>query len=354
MSKAKKPTVDDLTRKKLLYAKQFYLHGEQHARAKNPVDRMIAIHQFHIAVEIALKAVYVKCASSEEIKRDKGKTGLKHLYFEELLKAIKPHCSWITVPLEDFLLNKLNERRHMAQHEAEPIASEHLPEYQVHTKDFLVECFLNEFEVKFDELDLSGFILDSYLKGGLSKAKELIELGETYLSVAFSKLVYYEARFTSFSLRFGSIREFPSLVKAKVRTNLGIRPFEDDFPYSPEILKLSEAFIDVWEDFSKELEKTLVQTISVGGTDEWEDRNRFLDISPRIVFLNPQGEINTVSRKGEGPPRISDALWAYEYAVRCILDWQGHGFKPKWLEKDMKFFEWAKDQIEAKRKEASN
>jgi len=346
--KRKRKSLDDITRKKLLYAKQFYVHGEKHTRLKSSVDRMIAIHQFHAAVEIVLKAVYVKYAASEGIKRKKGK-GLKHLYFDELLREIKPHCDWITVPIEDYLLNKLNEKRHMAQHEAEPIASEYLPEYQVRTKDFLVECFLNEFGVKFDELDLVDAICDPKLRQVLIWGKELTSSGEYELSVVFSKLVFEIALIGLQEL----LPYIPDPNYSSSRIENSFRSLRNE---STELLsalgKFSDEVARIIDKLAQGMEKVSMLTLVVGEAGNIKDYFRFENTHPK--YINWAMNRNDVFYEHKEEATIpEDVIWLRNYVVETLLSLQREGLLIKWGEYWLRLYKWAESQIEAKRKEAS-
>lgn len=247
------------------------------------------------------------------------------------MKAVKPHCNWITVFLEDFLLNKLDERRHMAQHEAEPIASEHLPEYQVHTKDFLEVCFLKEFEVKFDELDLADAISDPKFCKLLKLTSQLIESGKYKLAVMVSKKVHSIASecFETHLWRLDSIH------------------FEDEVSdLADETCKVLEAILGV-------------------GNRSWRDYNLFRRIPPvRVKIHEETGEPVPLLLSYEKDPSNTkrEALWIRDYVIESLLNWQERGFYPTWptppehaLGKGIYelFWEWAESQIEAKRKGAS-
>ncbi len=48
------------TFRRLLLAKQLYLHGLEHSYIKGSLNKMISIHNFHNAIEITLRAIFLR------------------------------------------------------------------------------------------------------------------------------------------------------------------------------------------------------------------------------------------------------------------------------------------------------
>lgn len=339
-SKEKHLPIDDITRKKLLYAKQFYLHGEQHARQQNPVDRMIAIHQFHIAIEIAIKAVFSKLFPKEKIG---------FMQFNTIVKKIRPKCPWLTDSRNEFL-EKLNERRNDVQHAAEVLASEHMSEYQIKSEDILEDCLSQQFGVKFDELDVADAVSDERLRQVLVWAGELIYLEEHEYSIAFSKLVYGVASKYVRS-RVDIFREVPGI---HLSDTIGM-DLEESVAYDDEEL---QAFKDsVYSGFRiilSGMKDIIVQLQTVGRAGGLHNYMSMTFLAPEI-YSRKSGEIVF---RGSDPefeyvPHKDDAEKVRDYVMNCIIAWQETGLQPKWGKEDFKYFEWAEKQIEAKRKEAS-
>lgn len=349
MSKAEKPTVDDLTRKKLLYAKQFYLHGEKHARAKNPVDRMIAVHHFHIAAEIALKAAYMIIDPSVD---------LMNVSFPKVKEEVKNRYEWLV----DFnvFLNDLNSVRNKTQHKAEVVAPEDVPDYQMRTWNFLSEFFRRVFGVSYEELDIADRIDDERLKQVLMWARELIDLENYQESVAYSKGAY-EIALKAFDKRFQNLEFLGRQVDSRLRLRLtgryaaairdhNVSAFKDDF------LEFYSQTVRFLEDFTKENLKTLKSIVATGDYGNWQDRNQFYNIRPNVVW-NAAGGLTylpIINERPEIEPQKKDANWIREFVIGAIIDWQERGFEPKWGDFYLKCFDWAQSQIETKRKEASN
>src|SRR5262245_5200715 len=123
-----------VTLRRLLLAKQLFLHAAEHAKKHNDVDKIIAVHNFHNSIEVTLKSVLFFYA----ISTSKG----FNIDFETLTKDIDEHFKGHSVQLpyrSD--LRSLNNARNMAQHNAtEPPASV-MEEWRVITEKFLRQSF---------------------------------------------------------------------------------------------------------------------------------------------------------------------------------------------------------------------
>lgn len=349
MSKAKKPAVDDVTRKKLLYAKRFYQHGEEHARQQNPIDRMIAIHQFHAAIEITIKAVFSKLFPNEKIG---------FVQFNTIVKKIRSQCPWITDSRVEFL-ERLNERRNDVQHAAEVLATEHIPEYQVKSKDFLEDCLSQHFGIKFAELDLADAINDEKIREALLWVKEYIEMGEYEDAVALCKGIYKIVEQT-FDERLHRLESLKTQIGSRLRLGRGgryvhaikdqnLRAFKDDF------LSAHSETIRAFENLIDELLELFKSVISVGESGNWSDKQHFLSVYPDAAWMQ-SGNLRylpIIPAKLAIDATEEEAVWVREYVIRSIIDWQDRGFEPKWRAFELPLFESAQKQIEAKRKEAA-
>jgi len=332
LSKVKKSKVDDLTLKKLLYAKQFYIHGEQHARQpQNPFNRMIALHHFHIAIEIAIKAVFCRLFPDEKV-------GYKQ--FNTLVKKIQPQCVWITDSWKEFL-ERLNDRRNDVQHATEVLASEHMTEYQVHTKDYLDLCFLEEFEVNFDALDLVDGVSDSKLRDVLIWSKELICMGKYKDSVAFSKLVH-RMGYEFFQQRTGRLSTLHFDIDQKLIRGMG----EDTAGTFQE--SVSKSF----EMIINEIKKMASLLLTSGRTGGLQNYHSLGSVSPEID-LAESGEVIYLKPGIGFIPNANRASDVREYMLNTILSWQEMGLTPKWMIEFEKYYNWAREKMVEIRKEKS-
>ncbi|MEA3310797.1 MAG: hypothetical protein U9Q76_01115 [candidate division WOR-3 bacterium] len=178
-------------------------------------------------------------------------------------------------------------------------------------------------------------------------AKELIELEKFEDSVVFSKLAYRIA-FKYVRDRIGIFKEYPGI-------HLSDWIYEDldhNVAYDDEEL---QAFKDsVYRGFRMILsgmEDIVVQLQTVGKAG---GLHNYMSMEHKIpeISLNESG-VKIHETMSGFIPKKSEAEEVRNYVLDCIIAWQEVGIHPKWVEEDLKYFEWAKNQIEAKRKEAS-
>lgn len=95
--------------RRLLLAKQLYLHGLDHSNKAGVLNNMIAVHNLHNAIEIALKAII----SHHDIRIDKPPYRIN---FEDMLQAIDSHPAFkdeeIKLPYRKEVTN-LNQYRNL-------------------------------------------------------------------------------------------------------------------------------------------------------------------------------------------------------------------------------------------------
>jgi hypothetical protein len=104
---------DKVNFRRLLLAKQLYLHGLDHSKKAGALNKMIAVHNFHNAIEIALRAIILYY----EIRAEKQ----LNIEFEVMLSDIDNHQDFkdqgIKLPYRQDLRN-LNQLRNLVQHHA--------------------------------------------------------------------------------------------------------------------------------------------------------------------------------------------------------------------------------------------
>lgn len=173
--------------KRLILAKMLYLHGYSHAADEDIVSRMLAIHHFDNAIELALRCM----ATRQGIQSDK-----KQLYFEDLLERTG------NVPLKE-QMKGLHRVRNAVQHQGDVPSSETVRKYESYAEDFLRTICQDEFRVPFDELYLSVLIEKEILRERMLKAEEAFSKGdfrtcielcdETLISATFDETGVFEA-----------------------------------------------------------------------------------------------------------------------------------------------------------------
>lgn len=142
--------------RRLVLAKMLYLHGCTHASRKDSVSRMLAIHHFDNAIEIALKCVATKQGT---------KTAKKQLYFEDLLAGIDG------LPLKE-QMRGLHRARNAVQHEGDIPSIESVIKYRGYAEDFFKAVCRDIFGVPYEGLFLSTLIENAKLRRQVLKAEK--------------------------------------------------------------------------------------------------------------------------------------------------------------------------------------
>ncbi len=181
---------DKLTFRRLLLSKEFYLHGLEHSRLKSPLNRMIAIHNFHNSLEIVLRSIFLY----HEIRPEKQ----LNIDFESMLNAIDSFQSFkennVKLPYRQEL-RSLNQIRNMVQHQAVEPEESTLDDWRVFTIRFLREAFDTYFSINFDEVTSIHFIHNKDLKNLLLTGNKLNNINKYLDSVVAAKLAFIYASY---------------------------------------------------------------------------------------------------------------------------------------------------------------
>jgi hypothetical protein len=179
------------TYRRLLLSKEIYLHGLGHSRASSPLDKMIAIHNFHNALEIALRSIFLH----HEIRPEKQ----LNIDFESMLNEIDGYEEFkknnIKLPYRQELRN-LNQIRNMVQHHAVEPESSTLDDWRVFTSRFLVKAYKAYFNVEFDELTSTNFIECKELREILLVGYKLHEKQQYLETLIAAKLAFIYASYS--------------------------------------------------------------------------------------------------------------------------------------------------------------
>lgn len=166
---------------RLLIAKQFYLHALEHSKLTTAIDKMIAIHNFHNAIEIFLKTIAVHYPS---IKVPKHST-IPSL-IDSIDQTLKP--LGVVIPLSNQLLF-LNDDRNLVQHQAHEPGESVSEQWRYFTLLFLRESYKLYFGVDFDTLSRLDLIDDPLIKDILSLSLRDLKEGYYRESLILSTIV---------------------------------------------------------------------------------------------------------------------------------------------------------------------
>ena len=282
-------------------SKQLYLHGLEHAETNGELNKMIAVHNFHNAIEIALKAILL----TYDIRGEKQ----LNIEFEVMLNQIDNHNDFkaenIKLPYRQELRN-LNILRNLVQHHVvEPEAS-NMDDWKVFTKRFLIKSLKQYFEIDFDTISSADFIIDSKLKQLLKLAEDFL-INKDYLkAVFFAKLAFISAS--------DSIIKFLPDKNQKIYHHWAGNEIE-------EFIGLFYREID---DVHAKIDDVYNHTALLSTGISLADKQKFERLTPEITFGYARISLSQASSN----PTAEDARWLVNFVVKAFTNWQLQGMNP--------------------------
>ena len=165
MSQSKELERKNTTFRRLLLAKQLYIHGLEHANKFGALNKMIAVHNLHNALEIVLRSILLHY----EIRAEKQ----LNIEFETMLNEIDGFEDFKKkgkkLPYRQELRN-LNQLRNLVQHHAYEPESSSMEEWKVFSRRFLEIAFKEYFQVDFNSVSSIDLIDDELLRAILTLA----------------------------------------------------------------------------------------------------------------------------------------------------------------------------------------
>jgi hypothetical protein len=287
--------------RRLLLSKEFYFNAVCESELASELERMMAVHNFHIAIEILVKTVLLH----HEIRGEKT----LNIDFETMLAEIDKDPEFkrkgIKVPFRQEIRN-LNQYRNLVQHHAMVPERSVMDDFRVFTRRFIEKAMPLYFGMSFAEVSRYEFIDNSLLKKLASNAYEKMQAGEFEESICLSAalFVYGSSSITDFLPDEG-------LNSAFFATS-GLREFRD----------LTSA-IEKTHDRIRNSEKF---TALVASGLKLADIKRFRSKTPHVT-LAIHGHPWFYARQDAAYEK-QDAEWILDYSVACILLWQREGLNP--------------------------
>ncbi len=287
--------------RRLLLSKEFYFNAVCESELASELERMMAVHNFHIAIEILVKTVLLH----HEIRGEKT----LNIDFETMLTEIDKYPEFkhkgIKVPYRQEIRN-LNQYRNLVQHHAMVPERSVMDDFRVFTRRFIEKSMPLYFGVSFDEVSRFEYIHDSLLKKLAAKAYAKMQANEFEQSICLSAalFVYGSSSITDFLPDEGTSSAFFS--------TSDLREFRD----------LSRA-IEKTHDRIRDSEKF---TALVASGLKLADIKRFRSKTP-YVSLAVYGHPWFHARQ-DATYEQQDAEWVLDYSMACILLWQREGLNP--------------------------
>ncbi|MFA6223414.1 MAG: hypothetical protein WC647_13980 [Desulfomonilaceae bacterium] len=299
--------------RRLLLSKQFYSHGLTHYSASSDMDKMIAVHHFHISIEILLKAILLK---NDATVKDK-------VSFPELINQVCEIKNDSNFGKHKQTLISLNEIRNKMQHASVTPGKSIMEEWRVYAKGALEDGFFQFFKLDFVTFSANQAIADPDIKEMLIKSCQYAKHGRGKTSLELSRI--------AFECASKSLLE--SFKKKHFVRSLSAPSgyfFEGNERYFEEI---AETVNDLTR-WTEEIHDFIFLLSSGLSLHEYKE---FLDLTGTV---SPTGG-NFFTNGIPDNPDSDEVAWAHEYAVNTILNWQYMGFNvsvPEWYKKSLNGF----------------
>jgi hypothetical protein len=279
-----------IARRRLLLAKQLYSHALGHADTPGALNKMIAVHNFHNAIELTLRAVLLdrKVRLEKELNID----------FESMLNEV-PKVAGKGVPQRQEL-RVLNQKRNHVQHSASEPSDGDMADWKAFTRSFLRVAFKRYFGEDFEGMSAVSLVEDTSLRTLLTESEKRLGAGEWRGAVCLQKLVMYYAT--------------EMLVAALS---------EHSFPFQRTMPSEVRLAIDEVRKRVDEVEAlTAVLSSGVSAVDYGRFRRirvfLHLFIGHRPVFDSSGIDVDEDS-----------ARWGHEFVTETVVRWQSLGFRPR-------------------------
>ena len=300
-----------ITFRRLLLAKEIYLNGLGHSKSASSLDKMIAIHNFHNALEISLRAILLEY----EIRSEKH----LNIDFESMLNEIDSFKDFvekkIKLPYRQELRN-LNQLRNMVQHHAIEPESSTIDDWKVFSRRFLTKIFETYFKTSFDEVASVHFISEKNLKSLLLLAYDALKIEDFFQAIISSQLAFI---FASYSVREllphdGFNSHFFTM--SRLRSNLRDLPKQ-----------VTNAVDTTLRTIYEKIEESNLYSIYVSSGIPIVDYKNFERSTPHINLT--LGGSYVIQTSPDYIPDKETASWVIGFVEQTIIKWQISGFDLK-------------------------
>ena len=230
--------MDEQTLKRLLFCKRLVLHGEIHSNTDTELDRFLAIHHLDNSVELFLRIIATQENILSTVRQD---FKFKDLWSEINTKLGAKTTSYV-LPLKDQLFN-LHETRNLAQHQGDSPSYEAIIKYQGYTRDFLVKCFKDIFNIDFDKIYASSLIKNKKLRESLLEAESHLDNNDFKESMRSSAKAFAYLKLKE--------RDEPFSENLRRFSTFGILEENHHMGYRPHLYSSNQEERDVYDNLNK-------------------------------------------------------------------------------------------------------
>lgn len=330
------------TLRRLLLAKQVFLHGIGHSEQAGPLNKMIAIHNLHNAIEIVLRAIFLHF----EIRAEKE----LNISFENMLTDIEQHEEFksrgIKLPYRVEMRN-LNQARNLVQHHATEPAQSTLEEAKVFTSRFLIRAYDTFFSCDFDSLTPIDMIQNEKLRELLNLSLSAIE-EDIQKSLTLAENAFYWASRTILDFlptsSSGRLDDFPELrdfSEQLIDFLAELRTDDNRLDISRFTMKSRNNFRAL-KEFSQNLSgrlnsserNSIYYSALLSSGINLVDYRRYKDITAVTTFGSHTSMPDNITKRSiqvywQGKqPTTEEAVWVHNFVVNSIVHWQMLGLKP--------------------------
>jgi hypothetical protein len=183
----KRPNKNDYRR--LLLSKRLYYHAFQHYEQSGiDIDKMIAIHNYHNAIEVFLKTIW----SAYDVGAGLNEKDPNRISFPKLIECIDQYMrkdEGPPLPYKTDLIN-INTNRNQVQHQGIEPSKATVDEVHFWTDKFIKNAYELYFGIKFHEVSIIGLIIDDLLKGLMFRANQLLLEKNYKMSLVYTEIAW--------------------------------------------------------------------------------------------------------------------------------------------------------------------
>jgi hypothetical protein len=314
--------------RRLLLSKQLYLHGLDHSAKAGALNKMIAIHNFHNAIEIALRAISLHY----EIRTEKQ----LNIEFEVMLNEIDRHKDFrereIRLPYRQELRN-LNQLRNLVQHHAVEPESATMDDWRVFSRRFLARVCREYFGLDFNSLSSVDMIHHNVFREMLRTSLSCIQGGDVksiLKGVIIAKLVF---QWSSFALLDFLPEEEQEAVRAamshtdhdEIVSDEAVQTTASSLHEEQSEIVHSELFcrgLQLPIKAKRTAERALYYSVLISSGISLMDYRRLELSTPSSVGCMINGNLGVRWGKGKQKPDETEAQWIHSFVVDTMVHWQ--------------------------------
>lgn len=295
--------MEDVIQKRVLLAKEFHLNGIESSRKNDPLNKMMAVHNFHISIEIAAKSILLKY----EIRNEKT----LNIDFESMLNEIDQFQEFkdrgLKLPYRQEIRN-LNLMRNMVQHHVIEPDESSMDDWRLFSYRFLKRVFDSYFEIDFDKVSRISFINDEGLRKYLEKSQKLLKEGSYDSASCFAAGAFEYASLSFSNFIPNSSSEF--FITSSLGHSGVSRDLQDAF-------KKTLKRVDESEHFSA----LLASGVNLSDYKKYKDSSPFVQI-----MVGGNQHYSTYAGKVFD---LESTVWLQNFVITTFIKWQQLGLDPK-------------------------